>query len=198
MERIGFIGLGSIGAPMARCLIRAGYQLTVCDIQPEALESFQKMGATVTQESCDCAGCEMVIVMVANDSQVREVLLGTNGLLEAVDEKKPPLLTIMSTVMPDTIHQLVPSCKEKGVTMTDAPVSGMPVLSEEGKLTVFASGEEDVLDRMRPIFEKMAKSIQPTGDIGTGQITKIVNNILGLTNQPFQGSTSCSITCWFN
>ncbi len=182
MKRIGFIGVGSIGAPMARCLLRGGYDLTVCDKQGAVLEGFQKMGAVVTQKPSDCADNEMVIIMVANDSQVREVVLGENGLLEAVNEENPPVFVIMSTVMPQTIHDLAGQCKMRGINVTDAPVSGMPVLAEEGKLTIFAGGEKGIVDRLLPAFGKMAKSIHHTGGLGTGEITKIINNIYGLSN----------------
>jgi 3-hydroxyisobutyrate dehydrogenase-like beta-hydroxyacid dehydrogenase len=182
MERVGFIGVGSIGAPMARCLIRSGYKLTVCDKRPEALEILGEMGARVTDKPSDCADNEMIIVMVANDSQVKEVVLGSEGLLDAVDPSRPPLLAIMSTVLPQTTQELAPNCALKNVRLVDAPVSGMPVAAEEGKLSIMVGGEEADLAAMRPVFEAMGENVYHTGSLGTGDVTKLVNNIIGVTN----------------
>jgi len=113
MKRIGFIGLGSIGAPMARCIVRAGYQTTACDKRPQALGASKEMGAIVTEKVYDCADRDVVIVMVADDAQVWEFVLGSNGLLPAVDQNRPLMLAVMRTVLPETIQKLAPKCAEK-------------------------------------------------------------------------------------
>jgi len=95
MKQIGFIGVGNMGTPMAMCLIRAGYELVVCDKRFSALEKFKAIGVSITEKPTDCAQTEMVIIMVGDDSQVEETLLGTDGLLKAVNPQKPPLLAIM-------------------------------------------------------------------------------------------------------
>jgi len=182
MNRVGFIGVGIMGAPMARCLLRAGYRMTICDTRSEALEKFKGTAARVTSLSKDCRDTEMVIIMVGDDSQVEEVLLGSEGLLNAVDPERPPLLAIMTTVMPQTVNRLASLCAKRNVRVTDAPVSGSPVLAEEGKLSIMVGGEEADLEAMRPIFETMGKNIYHTGGLGTGTATKLVNNIIGLTN----------------
>ena len=182
MKHIGFIGVGNMGAPMAMCLIRAGYQLTVCDKRPNALEKFKVTGVSVTEKPADCAKSEMVIIMVGDDFQVEETLLGIHGLLKTVNPNQPPLLAIMSTVLPATVKKLASHCANKNVRLMDAPVSGMPVLAEKGKLTIMAGGEKGDLDVMRPIFERMGENIYHTGQLGTGSTTKLVNNIIGLTN----------------
>ena len=182
MKRIGFIGLGSIGAPMARCIVRAGYQIVVCDKRPKSLVIFKEMGAIVTEKVSDCADREVVIVMVADDAQVREVVLGSDGLLNAVDQNRPPMLAVMSTVLPETIHKLAPKCAEKKVRLVDAPVSGFPTLAEQGKLSIMVGGEKVDVDAMRPVFEVMGENIYHTGALGSGDVTKIVNNIIGITN----------------
>jgi 3-hydroxyisobutyrate dehydrogenase len=156
MKQIGFIGVGNMGTPMAMCLIRAGYELIVCDKRFSALEKFKVIGVSVTERPAGCAQTEMVIIMVGDDSQVEETLLGTDGLLKAVHPQRPPLLAIMSTIL--------------------------PVLAEKGKLTIMAGGEKDDLEAMRPIFETMGENIYHTGSLGTGSTTKLVNNIIGLTN----------------
>ena len=182
MKRIGFIGLGSIGSPMAGCIIRAGFQVTVCDQNPKALDRFRKTAYRVTDKPADCAGQEMVVVMVANDDQVKTVMEGEDGLLKAVNPKQPPLLAVMSTVMPQTTQGLAPACAKKNIRLIDAPVSGLPVVAEQGKLTIMVGGEAADLEAMRPVLKTMGENIFHTGPLGSGNVTKLVNNIVGVTN----------------
>ena len=182
MKRIGFIGVGSIGSPMARRLLSCGYELTVCDKNSEALKPFKDQGINVTDNPIDCAGKEMVIVIVANDTQVNEVVLPPNGLLTSVDPGHPPLLAIMSTVLPRTIQDLSIQCKEKKVRMVDAPVSGFPTRAEQGTLSIMVGGEASDLDAMKPVFEDLGNNIYHAGALGSGEVSKLVNNILGITN----------------
>jgi 3-hydroxyisobutyrate dehydrogenase len=182
MKKIGFIGVGSIGAPLARCVFRAGYSLTVCDKSPTALKTFREMGARVTDKPADCADQDMIIVMVANDSQVKEVVSGPEGFLKAVDPKRPPFLAIMSTILPQTTQGLAPQCAKKNVRLVDATVSGFPVVAEAGKLTIMVGGEKEDLEAMRPVFMAMGENIYHTGLLGSGDVAKLVNNIVGITN----------------
>lgn len=182
MKRIGFIGLGSIGAPMARCVIRAGFQVTVCDKSPKALEAFKKIAYRITDKVTDCAGQEMVVVMVASDDQVKAVMEGEDGLLKAVNPKQPPLLAIMSTIYPYTTQGFAPACAKKNIRLIDAPVSGLPVVAEQGKLTIMVGGEASDLEAMRPVLKTMGENIFHTGPLGSGNVTKLVNNIVGVTN----------------
>jgi 3-hydroxyisobutyrate dehydrogenase len=182
MKKIGFVGLGSIGAPMARCVIRGGFQVTVCDKSSQALEGFKKTAFRTTDQVADLAGQDMVVVMVASDEQVKAVLLGESGLLNAVNPQQPPLLAIMSTIMPQTTQGLAPLCAQKKVRLVDATVSGLPVVAEQGKLTIMVGGEAADLEAMRPVFETMGENIFHTGPLGSGNVTKLVNNIVGVTN----------------
>jgi 3-hydroxyisobutyrate dehydrogenase len=182
VKKIGFIGVGSMGAPMARCVFRAGYSLTVCDKSPTALKTFREMGARVTDKPADCADQDMIIVMVANDSQVKEVVSGPEGFLKAVDPKRPPFLAIMSTILPQTTQGLAPQCAKKNVRLVDATVSGFPVVAEAGKLTIMVGGEKEDLEAMRPVFMAMGENIYHTGLLGSGDVAKLVNNIVGITN----------------
>ncbi len=175
MQRIGFIGVGSIGAPMARCLLRAGFKMTVCDGRPEALADFQAAGAEVTTDAGQCASCEMVIVMVANDAQVEQV---TEKLLGSA--KSGLLVVVMSTVLPGTIQRLAARCGVQGVRLMDAPVSGLPVLAEAGKLSIMAGGEAADLEVARPVLRTMGENIFHTGPLGTGATIKLLNNMLAL------------------
>jgi len=182
MKRIGFIGLGSIGSPMAGCIIRAGFQVTACDKNPQALDTFKKTAYRVTNKPADCAEQEMVVVMVANDDQVKAVMEGEDGLLKGVNPQKPPLLAIMSTVLPHTTQGLAPACAKKNIRLIDAPVSGLPVVAEQGKLTIMVGGQAADLEAMRPVLKTMGENIFHTGPLGSGNVTKLVNNIVGVTN----------------
>jgi len=182
MKRIGFIGLGSIGAPMARSVIRAGYDVTVCDKFPGPLKPFQADGVKAVQRPAEVADNEMVVVMVASDDQVREAVAGPEGLLSAVDPASPPLLAIMSTILPQTTRELAPLCAAKNIRVVDATVSGLPTVAEKGKLTIMVGGEKADLEAMRPVFEAMGQNIFHCGPLGSGDITKLVNNIVGVTN----------------
>ena len=174
--------MGNIGNPMAKCLIRAGYKLTVCDKSPQARQEFKEVAVRITEEPADCANSDMIIVMVASDSQVKEVMLGPDGVLNAVDPNRPPLLAIMSTVLPQTTQEIALQCAEQNVRLVDAPVSGGPVVAEQGKLSIMVGGKETDLEAMRPIFEVMGENIYHTGALGFGDVTKLVNNIIGVAN----------------
>jgi 3-hydroxyisobutyrate dehydrogenase-like beta-hydroxyacid dehydrogenase len=182
MKRIGFIGLGSIGSPMAGCIVRSGFQVTVCDKNPKALEAFKKTAYRLTEKPADCAEQEMVVIMVANDDQVKAVMEGEEGLLKSVNPKQPPLLAIMSTILPHTTQGLAPACVKKNIRLIDAPVSGLPVVAEQGKLTIMVGGEAADLEAMRPVLKTMGENIFHTGPLGSGNVTKLVNNIVGVTN----------------
>ncbi|MBT3227071.1 MAG: NAD(P)-dependent oxidoreductase [Deltaproteobacteria bacterium] len=182
MMSVGFIGVGSIGAPMAKRLIQSGYQLCVCDQNAEALKNFSNLGAKTTEKPSDCAVCDFVIVMVANDAQVQEVLEGPEGLLNSIDADKTLYLAVMSTVLPSTVQMLAPLCAKKNVRLLDAPVSGFPTRAAEGKLSIMVGGDSKDFEAMQPIFKVMGENIHHMGELGTGEISKLVNNILGITN----------------
>jgi 3-hydroxyisobutyrate dehydrogenase len=107
---------------------------------------------------------------------------GDDGLLKAVNPKQPPLLAIMSTILPHTTQGLAPACAKKNIRLIDAPVSGLPVVAEQGKLTIMVGGEAADLEAMRPVLKTMGENIFHTGPLGSGNVTKLVNNIVGVTN----------------
>lgn len=182
MKNVGFIGVGSIGAPMARCVIRAGFHVLLCDSNPKALEPFAKSGAQLTDSIAACVDMDVVIVMVANDMQVKEVIMGESGLLSAVKNNHIPRIAVMSTVLPQTIQEVVDACLKKDVPVIDAPVSGLPVVAEQGKLTIIVGGSKRHFEEMHPVLQAMGKNIFHTGPHGSGEVTKLVNNIIGVTN----------------
>lgn len=181
MERIGFIGLGSIGAPMARRVIQAGYNVMVYDKNFQALDPFKKMGTPVGDKPADCADREMIIIMVANDLQVKEVVLGSDGIFSAVNPSRPPFIAVMSTILPRTTRSLAFECTKKNIRMVDATVSGSPPLAEKGKLSIMVGGEKTDFEAMRTVFRAMGENIYHTGPLGSGNLTKLINNIIGIT-----------------
>ena len=182
MDRIGFIGVGSMGARMARRLHQAGYALTVCDRSSAALREFETLGIPIADTPSSCGRNDVVILMVANDAQLTEVVLAPDGLLSGIDADAPPLVAVMSTVLPKTMRDIAEPLSRKKVALLDAPVSGGLAGAEAGTLTIMAGGAQADLETLRPILKTMAKTVFHCGDLGSGQLTKIVNNMVGVTN----------------
>jgi 3-hydroxyisobutyrate dehydrogenase len=182
MERIGFIGVGSMGSRMARRLQNAGYRLTICDRNPVALRAFEAPGTAIGTLPSACAASEVVILMVANDGELKDAVLAPDGLLSAIDAVAPPLVAVMSTVLPETIQEIAEPLSRSNVALVDAPVSGGLAGAEAGTLTVMVGGAEDNVARVQPILQQMASTIFHCGKLGSGQLTKIVNNMVGVTN----------------
>ena len=182
MDRIGFIGVGSMGTRIARRLHQAGYMLTVCDRNPAALREFEKLGTAIADTPAACGASDVVILMVANDAQLREVVLAPSGLLSGIDANAPPLVAVMSTVLPNTVRDIAEPLSRKRVNLLDAPVSGGLAGAEAGTLTIMAGGAQGDLERLRPILQRVATTIFHCGELGSGQLTKIANNMVGVTN----------------
>jgi 2-hydroxy-3-oxopropionate reductase len=176
-ERVGFIGLGIMGMPMARNLMEAGYELTVHNRSPEKAEELGKEGAAVAATPREVAEkSEVVITMLPDSPQVREVVAGEDGVLEGIIEGA--LLIDMSTISPVVTEELAEAVKEKSASMLDAPVSGGDVGAIEGTLSIMVGGEEADFQRARPLFEAMGKTITHVGPTGAGQVTKAANQVV--------------------
>jgi 2-hydroxy-3-oxopropionate reductase len=176
-EKVGFIGLGIMGKPMARNLMGAGYELTVHNRSPEKAEELGEEGATVAGSPAEVAEkCDVVITMLPDSPQVREVLSGEEGVFEAIREGT--LLIDMSTISPVVTEELAAGAKEKGASVLDAPVSGGDVGAIEGTLSIMVGGEEEDFERARPLFEVMGKTVTHVGPTGAGQVTKAANQIV--------------------
>lgn len=182
LPRVAFIGAGGIGGPMAERLARQGVPLTVCDQRAEALAPLQALGARVTGRIADCASADLVIVMVATDAQVRDVVLGVDGLLANADPARPPLLLVMSSVLPATVRSVADAVAAKGMRVLDAPVSGGRLAAARGALTILLGGAQGDIATARPVLELLGSRIVPCGPVGSGEAVKIVNNILGVAN----------------
>ena len=176
-ERVGFIGLGIMGMPMARNLMEAGYELTVHNRSPEKAEELGKEGAAVAATPREVAeNSDVVITMLPDSPQVREVVAGEDGVLEGISEGA--LLIDMSTISPVVTEELAEAVKEKGASMLDAPVSGGDVGAIEGTLSIMVGGQERDFQRARPLFEAMGKTITHVGPTGAGQVTKAANQVV--------------------
>lgn len=183
MEKIGFIGLGIMGNPMAKNLLKAGYSVTVYDINKESVSELEKAGATAATTCKEVAEqSDVVITMVPDSPEVEAVVYGQQGVMEGV---KPGMLFIdMSTIAPATSQKIYQSLQEKGVEALDAPVSGGQVGAEAGTLSIMVGGSDAAFKRALPILEVMGKNIVYIGGAGAGQVTKACNQIIvGMTIQ---------------
>jgi 2-hydroxy-3-oxopropionate reductase len=176
-ERVGFIGLGIMGQPMAKNLMDAGYELFVHNRSPEKVEELAKEGATAAASPREVAeNSDVVITMLPDSPQVAEVLGGKDGVLEGVEEGA--LLVDMSTISPVVTGELAAAARERGASMLDAPVSGGDVGAIEGTLSIMVGGAEEDFERAKPLFEVMGKTVTHVGPTGAGQVTKAANQIV--------------------
>ncbi|MFC0339157.1 3-hydroxyisobutyrate dehydrogenase [Paracoccus niistensis] len=176
MAIIGFIGLGTMGAPMARNLLSAGHELRVFDVSAEACAMLASEGATATENAIEAAeGAEFAITMLPNDTIVSGVMLGEEGLIEQLSAR--PLLIDCSTISPDTTRRIAHAAADKGFGIIDAPVSGGPTGAAEGTLSFMVGGSETDFARAEPVLKNMGRLIVHAGDNGAGQVAKLCNNM---------------------
>ena len=181
-ERIGFIGVGVMGKPMAINLMKAGYPLTVFDLNPNPLKELQAKGASVAHSSKEVAEkTEIVITMLPNSGDVEKVILKEKGVIEGL--KSNSIVVDMSTIDPSVSRSIAETLWEKKIKMLDAPVSGGQQGAEEGTLSIMVGGDKDVFEACTPIFQAMGKNIFYCGPNGNGEIVKVVNNMLSATNR---------------
>ena len=176
-EKVGFIGLGIMGKPMAQNLIGAGHDLVLYNRTREKADDLAGDKATVASSPREVAGqADVIITMLPDSPQVEEVLAGPDGLLEGV--KEGALIVDMSTISPVVTKELAARAEEKGASMLDAPVSGGDVGAIDGTLSIMVGGSEEDFERARPLFEAMGKTITHVGESGTGQVVKAANQIV--------------------
>ncbi len=181
MKKIGFIGLGIMGKPMAANLIKAGYELVVYDIVPEKLTALVQAGAQAGASGKDVAAkSEIVITMLPNSPDVKEAVLGAGGVLEGT--KRGTILIDMSSIAPLASREIAAEAKEKGVVMLDAPVSGGEPKAVEGTLAIMAGGPRETFEKVKDILGVMGASVTHVGDIGSGNTTKLANQIIVALN----------------
>ena len=177
MTAIGFIGLGNMGLPMAQNLVKAGHSVAGLDLSEYAAERLAVGGGTRASSVHDaCVNADIVITMLPAGEQVREVYLGAQGVLAAVQEKT--LLIDCSTIDVETARQVAEAAASKGFDMLDAPVSGGVAGAQSASLTFMVGGAAEAFACARPILEKMGKTIVHAGAAGNGQAAKICNNMI--------------------
>jgi 3-hydroxyisobutyrate dehydrogenase-like beta-hydroxyacid dehydrogenase len=191
---VGFIGLGSLGGPMAGRLIKAGHPVVLWARRPEALAPFAAAGAQTASSIAELgARCDLVGVCVLTDADVRQVC---DQLFPAM--RPGGLVAIHATTLPDTCLALAKAAAANGLSLIDAPVSGGPHAAEAGALTAMVGGDKADLEAARPVFASFAKLIIHLGDVGAGQRAKLVNNALlaahlGLAHHALAASTALGI-----
>ena len=179
--KIGFLGLGNMGEPMAKNLIQAGYEVAVLPHRRrEPAERLAALGATIVDTPKQAAeNAAYVVAILPNLPEVQEVVLGDNGI--AMGAKPGLVLINMSTLSPSGIAQLAQQIRQNGISICDAPVSGGPSRATDGTLTIMAGADPDVFERAKPVLEVLGQNIFYTGELGTGQVAKLCNNMLGAT-----------------
>lgn len=180
-EKVAFIGLGIMGAPMAGHLLKDGYALTVYNRTSSKCTPLVEKGAQQASSPAQAASqADIVITIVSDTPDVAEVIEGDGGVLDGI--RPGSVVVDMSTVSPDLERRLDAKLREKGSTLVDAPVSGGDVGAQKGTLAIMAGGDKEAFKRVRPLFEVMGKSITYCGPSGSGQVTKLCNQILVSVN----------------
>ncbi len=175
--KVAFIGMGTMGAPMAQNLLKAGHTLTVHNRSREKEEPLAGMGAKRAATPQEASKeVEVVVTCVSDTPDVEAVILGEDGVIQGA---QPGTVVVdMSTISPAATRKIAATLAERGIQMIDAPVSGGSEGAEKGTLTIMVGGEEDDLEKVRPVLEAMGKTITRVGPIGAGQITKAINQII--------------------
>ncbi|HBK43158.1 MULTISPECIES: 2-hydroxy-3-oxopropionate reductase [unclassified Polynucleobacter] len=182
-EKIGFIGLGIMGTPMALNLLKGGHELNVFDFKAPSKELLNA-GAEVCKSSEDVtAKSNIIITMVPDTPHVEAVLFGENGIAQSLkSEAKGKIIVDMSSISPMATKEFAKKINEIGATYLDAPVSGGEVGAKAASLTIMVGGSQSDFDRVKPLFELMGKNITLVGGNGDGQTTKVANQIIVALN----------------
>ena len=175
--KMGFVGVGDIGAVMAKSILRAGIPLTIYDLNKEAVEKLVAEGAEAAASCREVMeASDAVISMVRDIPQTEEVVFGKDGLWEGA--KEGSIIILSSTIGPDYPRRLYEKGKEKGIRVMDVGMTKNIPTNEVGRFTLMVSGDDDVIDRCWPAFEAMGRKVFRAGRIGNGQAYKLVNNMV--------------------
>jgi 2-hydroxy-3-oxopropionate reductase len=179
--RVGFIGLGIMGKPMARNLIKAGHDLVVHDVAPQPVAELAASGAAQGASARDVAArSEVTITMVPDGPEVEAAILGPSGALEGAVPGS--VLVDMSSISPLVAQRVGAACDARGVGFLDAPVSGGEPKAIDGTLAIMVGGRQETFDRVLPLFQAMGSSATLTGPVGAGNVTKLANQIMVAVN----------------
>ncbi|OKP97423.1 NAD(P)-dependent oxidoreductase [Paenibacillus sp. P46E] len=182
MKQIGFIGLGTMGAPMASNLLRSGFGVTVYNRTSSKSEPLRAEGAQVAATSQEAAkGKDIIITMISNDDSIREVFYGANGILDVI---KPGATVVdSSTISPGLAREIAAAVEERGGKFLDAPVTGSKPAAIEGTLVFMVGGSADVIEEHRDIFDSMGRLLLHMGGNGSGAVAKLAHNaMVGIHN----------------
>ena len=180
-KKIGFIGLGIMGKPMSRNLLKAGYDLTVCDINAAAVAELVALGAkSAATPGAVAAQTDIIITMLPNSPQVKEVVLGSQGVIEGIRPRS--IVVDMSSIAPQMSQEVSKALAAKDVEMIDAPVSGGEPKAIDATLSIMVGGEQAAYDQCLPILKCMGASVVRVGEIGAGNVTKLANQVIVALN----------------
>lgn len=176
--KVGFIGLGLMGNPMAKNIHKAGFPLAVYNRSPHRLKDFKKLKVPIYDSPAQLSeNVDVVITMVTAPKDVKEVILGKNGVKDGAHDG---LIVIdMSTIGPTAAKEIAKALKKYGIDFLDAPVTGSTNRAQSGELTILVGGDKRVFEKVRPILQAMGKDIFYMGKTGSGQAIKLVNNLMG-------------------
>lgn len=179
--KVGIIGLGIMGKPMVRNLLKAGHEVVVFDVMQENVEEAAAAGAVPAQSSKAVAQqCKTIITMLPNSPHVKAAVMGENGVLEGAQEGS--ILIDMSSIAPLASQEISRACAGKGVKMIDAPVSGGEPKAIDGTMSIMVGGEKEVFDQVYDLLMVMGGSAVHCGDIGAGNTTKLANQVIVALN----------------
>ena len=180
-EQIGFVGLGIMGRPMVRNLMKAGYSVTVYDIVSDAVEELASEGATPATSSDEVASkTDTIITMLPDSADSERAILGEGGVLAGA--KKGSIIIDMSSIAPSMSQKIFQECSKEGVEMMDAPVSGGEPGAINATLAIMVGGKQEIFDQCYDLLSVMGSNVVLTGDIGAGNITKLANQIIVAAN----------------
>jgi len=176
-DKVGFIGIGIMGGPMVRNLLKAGYPVTVHNRTESKAKALLEEGAVWAASPADVAKkSDVVITCVTDTPDVREVLLGKNGVIEAA---RAGLICVdMSTISPSATKEMGRILEAEGVTLLDAPISGGEIGAIEGRLSIMMGGAKESVEKVRPVMEEMGQTVTHCGPLGSGQMTKLANQVM--------------------
>jgi 2-hydroxy-3-oxopropionate reductase len=181
LMNIGFVGLGIMGKPMARNLIKAGHHLTVYDRGPERIAELVESGAVAGKSAEDVAArSEVTFTMVPDGPEVELAILGTAGALQGA--KTGSIIVDMSSISPLVAQKVGAACSAKGIEFLDAPVSGGEPKAIDGSLAIMVGGQKETFNKILPLFQIMGSSATLTGPVGAGNVTKLANQIMVAVN----------------
>lgn len=178
---VGFIGLGIMGKPMARNLLKAGYALVAYDVVATALEQVVASGAKPARSPREVAEqCDVVVTMLPNSPEVRTAVLGKDGVVEGI--RPGSILVDMSSIAPLASKEIAAELAKRGVAMVDAPVSGGEPKAVDGTLAIMVGGKVEDFERVKPLLLKMGSSAVRCGEVGAGNVTKLANQVIVALN----------------